>query len=375
MKWLAGLAVLLVLAANPVYAQEVEPDIFTDRGSYIAGDEVTISGNVGVVTGEPAIIQVFNPKGSAYRFDLVYPATDGSFTYALNVGGPLAITGTYEVRAHYGGNALTTSFEFDGLDAPLQQTVQIGDTIFTIPYRIYGGTLESIDGSERTATLTAMINAESDGKLLLYLPGSFLTFFNLDDGSGMLLDPIIFVDEIEEFPEMNIYDCHVTIEIPFSAGSEQIDIVGTFLASTSYGVKSKGNSVEAVISAEHRQFTLDIITNADTCHFSFDQENRRFRADITGQISQGYFQVTLPHEFLGGPYTVLVDSEQVEFEGVFSNATGRHTTTISVQYDGVNARTIDIVGTTAIPEFGFIAVAVAALSVASAIAATRLKYQ
>lgn len=366
MKWVVGLAVLLAVAANPAYAQNSDSwSIFTDKEEYEAGDTVVISGSVGIATGEPAVIQVFNPDGAAYRFDLLQIAADGSFTYELKIGGPLATSGMYEVRLVYGGETLVTHFELEKVPMKIH-TFYIDDKLFKVPYDITGGTLESIRGDKATSTLTAMINAESDGKLVLYLPGSLLAFsgFNLNEA-------VVFVDEIEEFPITNNYACNASVEVPFSAGSEQIDIVQTFLASTG---PREVNTVEAAFNSEGIRFGLSIVTSADTCDFSFDQESKKFHAEIIGPAhGDGYFQVTLPHHILGGPYTVLVNDQPVEFEEVFSNATRQHTTTISFGYDGVNARTIDIVGATAIPEFGSVAATVAALSIASTIAAIRFR--
>ena len=72
-----------------------------------------------------------------------------------------------------------------------------------------------------------MITADSDGELTIRLPRAVMDSLN-DDGTDA--EYIVFVDEIEEFPEDDMGEEIRTLTIPFSAGSEQIDIVGTFLA-------------------------------------------------------------------------------------------------------------------------------------------------
>lgn len=376
LKLLAGLVALLIIAIIPAYAQELplEPSISTNKKSYELGEEVSITGYINPISGEqPAVLQIFNPSGAAYRFDYVEVEHDGIFSYVLKIGGPLAIGGTYEVRFVYGGETLVTQFEFEAIEVPLDEyTLYRGDTPFTIMYKMTDGTIESIDADEASATMTIKIKTESDGKLLIFLPGSLSTMLNLWDDTGSF-NAIVFVDEIEEFIRDVNYDCSMTLEIPFSQGSEQIDIVGSSFPGTSQiGFGWKGSPIQAAVNAEDREFLIDVIANADMCDFSFNQEERQFHADVRGPVhGDGYFQITLPHHFLGGPYVVLVNDEPVEFESVFSNAAGLHTTTISFQYDVMNARTIDIIGTTAIPEFS--SIMVGAISITSAIAIARFR--
>lgn len=381
MKWVVGLAVLLAVAANPAYAQETDfpASITTDGEFYVVGDTITIYGYVDFpYSDRQATLKIFNPSG-AYRSEIVEIGPTGAFYHKVKTS-PDWMAGDYRAELVYHGEAQVTYFTIAAKEEfefpPLERyTFHVGDAPLTLMYNMTGGTIESINAELGTATMTIMIQAESDGVLLLVLPGSVTSIIHPFSDDGSLLDPIVFVDEIEEFPRVIDYSCSLRLAIPFAKGGEQIDIVGTFLASTYYEEsRPRGNPVEAVINAENREFTLDAVTNADTCNFSFDQESKKFHAEITGPThGDGYFQVTLPHHILGGPYTVLVNDEPVEFEEVFSNATRQHTTMISFPYDGVNARTIDIVGTTAIPEFGSAAVIVATLSIASTIAAIRFR--
>ncbi len=228
-KAYALMAILLAAVATVgtlgnAYALTVE----TDNTSYSTGDTITVSGNVEVTpTGEPLVIQVFNPNGAAYRFDQVEVAADGSYTYELAVGGPLGVSGEYRVVTTYAGVQEETTFDFTGEAGWQKATLTVGTSEFEIQYMISGGSLEELTGEEETATVTAMINASSDGELTIQLPRDVMDSLN-DDGTD--LEYIVFVDEIEEFPDDDFGDDVRTLTIPFSAGSEQIDIVGTFLA-------------------------------------------------------------------------------------------------------------------------------------------------
>lgn len=228
--------------------------------------------------------------------------------------------------------------------------VEVGGKQYPVRYSITGGSLESIFAREDTVTVTVMIRATDSGWLDIYMPGSFLSRVGSIYPVSSELDFIIFVDELEVLGELQ-RGCDVALRVPFEAGSEQIDIVGTFLASGQESTP-KGQHVPVHLQVEGKKIRLETFTNADTCDFSFDQSEKRFHAEFTGPMNEdGHFEVTLPHEFLGGPYTVLVDDQPVEFQSVFSNATMRHTTTISFGYEGKDVSSIDITGTTAIPEF------------------------
>lgn len=229
-KAYALMAILLAAVATVgtlgnAYALTVE----TDSTDYSTGDTITVSGDVEVTpTGEPLVIQVFNPNGAAYRFDQVEVAADGTYTYELAVGGPLGVSGEYRVVTTYAGVQEETTFNFTGEPTgPQTITLVVGDSEFEIEYEISGGTLESLTGEEETATVTAMINASSDGEVTFWFPREVFDSLN-DDGTDA--EFIAFVDEIEEFPDDDMGEEVRMVTIPFSAGSEQIDIVGTFLA-------------------------------------------------------------------------------------------------------------------------------------------------
>ncbi|AIF83151.1 hypothetical protein NTE_01078 [Candidatus Nitrososphaera evergladensis SR1] len=238
--------------------------------------------------------------------------------------------------------------------------VYVNGKSYIITYSITGGSVKSIQTCE-TGCITAMIQADSDGKLLVNLPGGLLNSISFDTKYY----PVIFLDEIEVFADMTHTNCGITLEIPFQKGSKQIDMAGSFIP-IGETISTQENSSNATVS-RGRGFELGTVANADTCNFSFDQDRKKLHIEANGPANKeekGFFQIALPHEFLGGPYTVLAEGKPAEFESVFSNATGKDTTTISLQYDGDKVHNIDIIGTTVIPEFGPAAIAAVASSMA-----------
>lgn len=136
-------------------------------------------------------------------------------------------------------------------------------------------------------------------------------------------------------------------------------------------MSNEGNSFTTTINVVDQPVQLPISTNADACSFTPIKEQKKLHVDVTGpKNEQGVFRIGMPHYFLGGNYTVMVNDNPVEFETAFS-PTNIDSTIISFSYDGNTARSIDIIGTSVIPEFGSIAIAVAAASVAGIIFVNR----
>jgi predicted secreted protein with PEFG-CTERM motif len=238
-KAYALVAILLASVAavgtfGSAYAQTASSSgltVKTDKADYSAGDTIKISGNVGVTpTGQPLVLRVFNPNGAAYRFDQVNVAADGSYTYDLKVGGPLGVSGAYKVSVSYNGVTKDSTFNFAGGAAPPGQwktaKMTLGGKSYDIKYQITGGSLKSLEGDPATSTITAMLNATADGNLKIQLPR---TIAESKSTNGTDTDYVIFVDNVEDFADDDHGKATRTLTVPFTAQSEQIDIVGTSL--------------------------------------------------------------------------------------------------------------------------------------------------
>lgn len=236
--------------------------------------------------------------------------------------------------------------------------VYVDGKSYIITYNITGGSVKFIEAQNK-GIITATIQADSDGKLLINMPASLLSSISFDTKT----DPIVFLDGIEVFGNMTHTSCGIGLEIPFQKGGKKIEMTGSFILIG--GTMSAKDDFFQIAQNEDKGFELGTIANAGTCNISFDQGAKRLHVQTNGEASEeGFFQISLPHEFLGGPYTVLVEGRPIEFKSAFSNATGRDATTVSFQYDGDKVHNIDIIGTTAIPEFGPVAVVAVAIPMA-----------
>ncbi len=233
-KAYALMAILLASVASvstlgSAYAQ-TGFTVTTDNTEYSTGEDITVSGNVGrTPTGQVLVIQVYNPNDAVYRFDQVPVQSDGSYTYTFRVGGELGVSGEYRVTVSYAGSSANTTFNFtaaDGGTGLRDFTLVIdGTDRHTVQYMISGGTLRSLTGDSDTAVVTATITANRAGELTLVFPRDVFDAM----GSSGDVDFIVFVDELEVFPEDDFGATARTLVIEFEGGSEQIDIVGTFL--------------------------------------------------------------------------------------------------------------------------------------------------
>lgn len=166
----------------------------------------------------------------------------------------------------------------------------------------------------------------------------------------------VFVDGDGLDPETVSADCEaIAIAIPIFEGSQTIELVGAGTIPTGMNRTEEKNEnifITPVIEAEGKTFQLDMVTNATVCDVTLVKEEKRLHIDVaTGESSaQGFTKITVPHALLGGNYTVLVvgrphDDYDTGYDGQ-SNAD-----IFSINYDRLSS-SIDIVGTTVVPEFG-----------------------
>jgi predicted secreted protein with PEFG-CTERM motif len=225
----------LVGAAN---AQATAVTVETDKASYTSGEQITISGTVtNMQEGQPVFIRVENNKGALARADPVTVAADGSWTYTFPSGGPLMReSGEYTVKATFRGVTEEATFEFVGTGGTGWQmfTVNIGGNNYQIGYMITGGSVQTMTADVELATLTVGISSTSDGTLQLQIPRNVMQALE-EEGvptDGDDVEYIAFVDSIPA-PEVTEATSPAAgtreISIDFEAGTEEIEVVGSWI--------------------------------------------------------------------------------------------------------------------------------------------------
>jgi len=209
--------------------------ITTEKESYAAGEPIMILGLVDIkLQGTQAIIQIMSPIGNMIRAEQIDIDSDGSFstTVATSIEGLWKESGTYTVKVSYGENSVQTQFEYGGMmsagvqttpefameDDP-SQTIMIEDN--TVNYELDCAEILGMTPDPENKSLIIEIKTDCDGELKITLPKEVIDtdeegFFVLVDGDDVNHDAVI----VGEF---------WTLTIPFSYGSEEIEIIGTYV--------------------------------------------------------------------------------------------------------------------------------------------------
>jgi len=227
-----------------------------DKTSYLEGETISISGAIkNMIASNQISLIIQSPNGNLVALDQMTVGSDKQFSTEIKLGGKLMKQeGTYTIKVQYGEQSITTSFEFGGvMDVPenaleeiiVEDTVEdilmedpaIVDSIVTattltiqdstdlILYEITNGKITNVIPDLDAVSLLIDIEAIDDGSITLTIPRSVLdaTINDNDDEFFVLVD-----GEEVDFEEITT-STDRTLTIEFLAGSEQIEIIGTFV--------------------------------------------------------------------------------------------------------------------------------------------------
>ena len=218
--------------------------VSVDKNNYNAGDTITVSGVLqdNITPGYQIALMVVSPIGNIVSIAQISPDSNNEFTKKIQSGegGLWKASGTYTIEAKYNNMKADTTFEFDSgivaevsvaAEAIVEEdeetiTVTVGEgsegQIFSIKYSITNGTVVGAYVDIENKSLIILINTTDDGIIDLLVPNTLITsddfgFFILVDGE-----------------EANNYDESETsgstsFSIPFAAGTEEIEIIGTWV--------------------------------------------------------------------------------------------------------------------------------------------------
>ena len=232
-----ALTALLVLSigVSPIFAQIEEAIVVTtELDSYQEGDKIVVLGEVrDIFSGTPVTLRVIAPNGNVVTLAQLDVGTDGTFSTTLTAGGDLwKSQGTYTIKVTYGtiGANIKTAeatFVFGGTTGigttPSGQPLTEGE--FGITFHITGGSVVTITPDFDSSSLIIVIEAVDDGELTITLPREVIDakIGDADDDFFVLVD----AEEVD-FDETKT-DLDRTLVIAFSAGTEEIEIIGTFV--------------------------------------------------------------------------------------------------------------------------------------------------
>ena len=237
LKVLSLFAILVAsIGTIPAFAQTEPITVTTDKESYSDGEVVMVSGQVMQSLSTPVTLQVLAPNGNRVTIAQIDVGPDKTFSTEITAGGILwKAAGTYTIEASYGLTAentsiATTTFEFGGSsDGKPSTTIGVDGTDFLLSYTIIGGKVLSItpEQGEGYGSLIIAIEATNDGQLTITLPRALIDAVFPEGGDDSY---IVLVDdeEVADFDETKT-DTDRTLTIEFTKGTEQIEIIGTFV--------------------------------------------------------------------------------------------------------------------------------------------------
>jgi predicted secreted protein with PEFG-CTERM motif len=203
----------------------------TDKPSYNDGDKITVSGSVrDYIAGTPVSVIIRNPIGNVVYISQINLGNSTTYSTTISAGGSLWQTaGTYTISAQYGGpdRSTTTTFGFSGSKvSQAQNTFPVDGTNFSLTYTITNGKVLDIKADIQSKSLIVSIQTTGDGTLTITMPRALIDAKKTDG-----TDDTYFVlnndQENDGFQEINTTSTDRTLSIPFSDGTESIQIIGT----------------------------------------------------------------------------------------------------------------------------------------------------
>jgi len=249
----------------PIFAENGIIDFSTDKLIYSDGDVMIISGEIkNMVPGDQLSILIQSPNGNLVALDQLTISSDNQFSTEIKLGGKLMKTeGTYTIKVQYREQSATTSFDFGGVvSSPTNEldvventviedsvkedvmiedsfventvvvdsivtatTVTVHDSTDLISYKITNAKLLNVIPDLDAVSLLIYIETTDEGSITLTIPRSVLdaSINGGDDEFFVLVD-----GEEVDFEEITT-SVDRTLTIEFQEGTEQIEIIGTFV--------------------------------------------------------------------------------------------------------------------------------------------------
>ncbi|MDC0169825.1 PEFG-CTERM sorting domain-containing protein [Candidatus Nitrosopelagicus sp.] len=230
--------ILLPFLGGESFAQSNQVlTVMTEKESYAAGESVEILGLVDIVLeGTPVVIRIVSPMGNMIHPAQIDVDSDGSFseTVSTSIGGKWKETGTYTIMMNYGDNSTQTQFEYGGMmsagvqttpefamkeNENMSQTITIEDNVLN--YELTCAEILGMTPDTEMKSMIIEIKTDCDGELNITLPKEVID----TDENGFF----VLVDGDETNHNASSVGEFWTLTIPFSYGSEEIEIIGTFV--------------------------------------------------------------------------------------------------------------------------------------------------
>jgi hypothetical protein len=233
--FMLGLLLAVIYVSPDLASSQGIFSVATDKRTYIPGETATIKGTVPVVIpGRSVVIQVFNPANTIYALDQITPASDGTFSTSIKLGGKLAKLGFYTVKATYIQNSIDTNFELVGEIKSSIQSIRVEselkDKVFDVLASLTNGRIAKIDVDPafKSVIVSMQMSPVENGTMQITLPRDLIDAREGPDWAGADRSFKVHIGGVDStFKETNSTATTRTLEIGIPAGAQTVEIIGT----------------------------------------------------------------------------------------------------------------------------------------------------
>jgi predicted secreted protein with PEFG-CTERM motif len=225
------------MKANLARQNDVPISVWTDQSIYEHGSEIVLSGVVANLRGDaPVTVTVYSPQNNLVTVRQVEVSEDNTYETTFSTSGALfSQNGVYMIRVQYGPQEINNKVTVELTGAMMGEegvscgddelAVKGGSKVYCVPYEAADAVVTRATVNSATTSIVLTIDAESDGSISLMIPRDVLD--STSDGEDT--DFIVLIDDEEaDFEEIDSDDATRTLDITFSEGSTQIEIIGTY---------------------------------------------------------------------------------------------------------------------------------------------------
>ena len=113
-----------------------------------------------------------------------------------------------------------------------------------------------------------------------------------------------------------------------------------------------------IIDTGGYDFPVEVTGNLDVKDLSFDKDMKRIILDINSSLDYNLIEILIPKNLINGEFTFLLDDSEIS--ATVANLTDN--SFITIEFYGTGVHTLEIIGTTYLPEFAEVAPIVLATS-------------
>ncbi len=235
-------AILVVsIGMTPAFGQIQSPiTVTTDKQSYVGGEVVMVTGEVrDLFTTTEVTMTVIAPNGNYATIKQITVNPDKTFSAEISIGGLISTEGTYTINVLYGADSRAASTSFELTDAMIDDpevmiTVEPSSGMFEVTdneeyavgFDLTTGDILSVTPNLDDISLDIAIATTEDGSLTVTIPRT-VADATYEDGTDDQY--FVLVDGEEVNFEETVTDTERILTIDFTAGTEEIKIIGTWV--------------------------------------------------------------------------------------------------------------------------------------------------